>query len=130
MRVDDAVAPVPAIFGAFFQPDELCRIASTCAARISYVCSRSACPRIAIPILFDAGSPIVRRYPTTSAAEAAGRISSPGTKKLSIPVHQSVITHEAAPAASNTRVGGENPTRAMESRLMLRTILAEQFTRL
>ena len=38
--------------------------------------------------------------------------------------------HAPAPAASKTRVGGENPTAAMDSRLMFSTMRAEQFTRL
>jgi hypothetical protein len=38
-----------------------------------------------------------------------------------MPCHSSVIRQALAPAASNTRVGGENPKRAMLSRLMLRT---------
>ena len=43
-----------------------------------------------------------------------------------MPSHASVITQAAAPAASNTRVGGEKPFAAMLSRVTFRTLSGEQ----
>ena len=61
-----------------------------------------------------------------SPALEATRISLPGMKNSSMPLHESVMTQAAAPAASKTLVGGENPIFAMDSRLMFRTIRAEE----
>src|SRR5207249_12223353 len=47
-----------------------------------------------------------------------------------MPAHASVMTQAPAPAASNTRDGGENPTLAIDCRLMFSTIRAEQLMRL
>jgi len=50
-----------------------------------------------------------------------------GSRNISTPSHASVIKHAAAPAASKMRVGGENPYRAMLSRLMFRTARGVEF---
>ena len=47
-----------------------------------------------------------------------------------MPSHASVIRHAAAPAASNTRVAGENPQVAMLSRLMFSTARGVQLNAL
>ena len=54
----------------------------------------------------------------------------PGSKNFSMPRHLSVIRQAPAPAASKTRVGGEKPTSAIESRLIFSAILADALMRL
>ena len=46
----------------------------------------------------------------------------PAEKIWSTPSQASVIRQAAAPDASKTRVGGENPVRAIDSRLMFNTM--------
>ena len=57
----------------------------------------------------------------TSRPSRATSTSSFGDRKSSMPSQASVIRHAPAPAASKTRVAGEKPTSAIESRATFRT---------
>src|SRR5581483_828907 len=105
-------------------------ISSNSAARRRYVWSRRARARMAAPISFACSAEVSRNQSTISSAEAATRISVRGAKNVSIPSQASVIKHAPTPAASKTRVGGENPTIAIDSRLTFNTMRAEQLIRL
>ena len=75
-------------------------------------------------------APRPRTICATAAPSSATRTSRPGSRNISMPRQRSVIRQAPAPAASNTRVAGDQPLRAMLSRLMLRTQRAVQLSAL
>ena len=66
----------------------------------------------------------------TPAPSLATSTSRPGSRNSSIPRQASVIWHAPAPAASNSRVAGDQPLATMLSRCTLSTASVEQFTAL
>ena len=68
--------------------------------------------------------------PATASPSSATSTSVPGSRNSSIPSQASVIRQAPAPAASNTRVAGEKPYRAMLSRLTFSTARGVQLNAL
>ena len=88
--------------------------------------SQGARERACLPISAACLPEVRSRTCATSSLVCATKISFSGSKNSSIPSQKSVNKQAPAPAASNTRVAGENPKRAMLSRLMFKIIRALQ----
>src|SRR5215212_1435961 len=97
------------------------RISATCRARCAYVWCASTRLNAASPITRARWASSDSRISATSAPSFATSTSRPGSRKNSIPSQASVMRQAAAPAASKTRVAGDQPFAAIESREMLST---------
>src|SRR5918997_1327760 len=81
--------------------------------------------RAAVPIVRARSGVSARRCSATSAPSRATSTSWSGRRNISTPSQASVIRQAPAPAASNTRVAGEKPTAAIESRATFSTARLE-----
>src|ERR687898_2885885 len=97
------------------------KIVSTCSARCAYVWSRRTRSRAAAPIERARSPSRFSRWRATSRPSCATSTSRPGSRNSSMPSQASVIRHAAAPAASKTRVAGDQPFSTIESRVTLST---------